>query len=56
MPKFVVRSRETRVHEWLVEAADAEEAEQWVVDQGGDTEHSRSDQFDSTEILDIVPA
>lgn len=56
MPKFIVRSRETRVHEWEVEAEDAEAAGEWVFEQGGDTEHSRSDQFDSTEILDVSPA
>lgn len=53
MPRYLVRSRETRVFEWEVEASDEEEAKQIVEDYSGDTEHAKDgDQFDSTEIMD----
>lgn len=53
MPRYLVRSRETRVFEWEVKADDAKEAKQIVENYSGDTEKAKDgDQFDSTEIMD----
>lgn len=53
MAKFLVRSRETRVYEWEVEADNKEEAISIVEEYAGDTSKAKDgDQFDSTEVLD----
>lgn len=54
LKQFHVRSRETRVYDWYVMAADAEAAREWVGEQSGATDNSASDTFDSTEILDVT--
>lgn len=54
MPRYLVRSRETRVYEWEIEANNAEKAAQIVEDYLGDTEKAKNgDQFDSAEIMDV---
>jgi alkylhydroperoxidase family enzyme len=52
--RYHVRSRETRVVDWYVVAASAGDAREWVYDQCGDIERAESDQFDSTEIIDVT--
>lgn len=52
--QYHVRSRETRVYDWYVVAASEADAQEWVEDQGGDTENASSDQFDSTEVIDVT--
>ena len=54
MPRYLVRSRETRVFEWEVEADSPEEASEIVEDYSGDTEKAKDgDQFEITEIIDV---
>ncbi len=54
MPRYLVRSRETRVYDWEVDADSEEEAKEWVEEQNGNTEYAKSDQYDSTEIIDVT--
>lgn len=54
LKQYHVRSRETRVYDWYVVAASPEDAQEWVEDQGGDTERSSTDCFDSTEVIDVT--
>lgn len=55
MPKYRVRSIESRVYTWEVEADDAQEAEDIVTNTyAGDTSEANSgDEYHSTEIMDV---
>jgi len=50
---YIVRARETRVHEFRVQARSEEEAKE-IVEEFADYGSSLTDQFDSNEVMDAT--
>lgn len=53
MRNYIVRARETRVHEFRIEATSEAEAKS-IVEDFDDYSTSLSDQFDGSEVMDAT--